>query len=57
MHELKYLRVTMNNYLVGFNDDGILIEEKVQAKDKDEAKAVAQPLHPDLPIIFVKLLK
>jgi hypothetical protein len=47
----------MNNYLVGFNDDGILVEEKVQAEDKDQAKLVAQPLHPDLPIIFVKLLK
>ena len=47
----------MNNYLVGFNDDGILVEEKVQAEDKDQAKAVAQPLHPDLLIIFVKLLK
>ena len=28
-----------------------------ELRDKDQAKAVAQPLHPDLPIIFVKLLK
>jgi hypothetical protein len=47
----------MHNYSVGFNNDGILIQEKVQAEDKDQAKVVAQPLHPDLPIIFVKLLK
>jgi hypothetical protein len=47
----------MNNYLVGFNDDGTLIEEPVTATDKDEAKAKAQPLRPDLNIIFVKWLK
>jgi hypothetical protein len=47
----------MNNYLVGFNNDGILIEEPITANDKDEAKVKAQPLHPDLSIIFVKWLK
>ena len=47
----------MNEYLVGFNDDGTLITETVTAADKEQAKAEAQPLHPDLPIIFVKLLK
>jgi hypothetical protein len=47
----------MNNYLVGFNDDGMLVTEAVTATDKDQAKAEAQPLHPDLPIIFVKWLK
>ena len=47
----------MNNYLVGFNDDGMLVTEAVTAADKDQAKAEAQPLHPDLPIIFVKWLK
>jgi hypothetical protein len=54
---LKHLKVQMNNYLVGFNDDGILVEEEVKANDKDEAKSIAQPMHPDLQIIFVKLLK
>jgi hypothetical protein len=47
----------MNNYLVGFNDDGVLITEPVTAPDKEQAKAKAQPLHPDLKIIFVKWLK
>jgi hypothetical protein len=47
----------MNEYLVGFNDDGTLITEIVTAADKEQAKTEAQPLHPDLPIIFVKLLK
>jgi hypothetical protein len=47
----------MNNYLVGFNDDGALITEPVTAPDKEQAKVEAQPLHPDLPIIFVKWLK
>jgi hypothetical protein len=47
----------MNEYLVGFNDDGTLITEKVSATDKEQAKVEAQPLHPDLPIIFVKYLK
>jgi hypothetical protein len=47
----------MNDYLVGFNDDGILVEEKVKANDKDEAKSIAQPMHPNLQIIFVKFLK
>ena len=47
----------MNEYLVGFNDDGTLITEKVAAADIEQAKAEAQPLHPDLPIIFVKWLK
>jgi hypothetical protein len=47
----------MNQYIVGFNDDGTLITEQVSAIDKDQAKLQAQPLHPDLPIIFVKYLK
>jgi len=47
----------MKDYLVGFNNDGTLITEQVFATDPDEAKAEAQPLHPDLPIIFVKWLK
>jgi hypothetical protein len=47
----------MNEYLVGFNDDGTLITETVSALDKEQAKIEAQPLHPDLPIIFVKYLK
>jgi hypothetical protein len=47
----------MNEYLVGFNDDGTLITEKVSAADKEQAKVEAQPLHPNLPIIFVKWLK
>jgi len=47
----------MNNYLVGFNNDGILVTEQVSAADADKAKAEAQPLHPDLQIIAVKLLK
>jgi hypothetical protein len=47
----------MNNYLVGFNDDGILITEQIAAADKEQAKTEAQPLHPDLQIIFVKWLK
>ena len=47
----------MNEYLVGFNDDGTLLTETVTAADKEQAKTKAQPLHLDLPIILVKLLK
>ena len=47
----------MNEYVVGFNNDGILVREQVTATDKEQAKAEAQPLHPDLQIIFVKWLK
>jgi hypothetical protein len=47
----------MNGYLVGFNDDGTLVTEKVSATDTEQAKAEAQPMHPDLPIIFVNKLK
>jgi hypothetical protein len=47
----------MKDYLVGFNDDGILVTEQVSAIDPDEAKEKAQPLHADLPIILVKWLK
>ena len=47
----------MNNYVVGFNNDGILITEQVQASDPNQAKEIAQPKYPDLPIIFVKWLK
>jgi hypothetical protein len=47
----------MNEYVVGFNDDGTLVTEQVAATDKEQAKAEAQPLHPDLQIIFVKWLK
>lgn len=47
----------MNKYRVGFNDDGILIVEEVEANDVDLAKSLAQEIHPDLPIIFAKLAK
>ncbi len=47
----------MKEYIVGFNDDGILVTEQVSATDPEQAKAEAQPLHPDLLIIFVKWLK
>jgi hypothetical protein len=47
----------MNKYLVGFNDDGILVMETVTATEVEQAKAEAQPLHPDLLIIFVNQLK
>ena len=47
----------MNEYIVGFNDDGTLITEKVSASDKEQARVEAQPLHPDLPIILVKFIK
>lgn len=47
----------MNEYSVGFNDDGTLITETVTATDPEQAKVEAQPLHPDLPIIFAKWLK
>jgi len=47
----------MNEYLVGFNNDGVLVTEQVFATNAEQAKAQAQPLHPDLPIIFVKWLK
>lgn len=47
----------MNEYRLGFNDDGILIEEQVEAENPDQAKIIAQPKYPDLPIIFVKWLK
>jgi len=47
----------MNSYSVGFNDNGILITENVQAINTNEAKLEAQPLHPDLQIIAVKLIK
>jgi len=47
----------MKQYLIGFNDDGILIKETVSAIDAETAKTEAQTLHPDLQIIAVKLLK
>ena len=47
----------MNEYIVGFNDDGTLVTEKVSAADKEQAKVEAQSLHPDLPIIFIKYVK
>jgi hypothetical protein len=47
----------VNTYLVGFNDDGTLITETVTATDTEQAKAKAQPTHPDLQIILVKWLK
>ena len=47
----------MNEYLVGFNDDGILIKETVSAIDAETAKTKTQTLHPDLQIIAVKLIK
>jgi len=43
----------MNEYLVGFNNDGILVTETVSASDPVQAKAEAQPLHPDFQIIAV----
>jgi hypothetical protein len=46
----------MHSYLVGFNDDGILVKETVQATDGNNARLVAQPLHPDLQIIAIKEL-
>ena len=57
MHVYKHLRVIMNSYLVGFNNDGILILEPITATDKDEARLKAQPLHSDLSIILVKWIK
>lgn len=47
----------MNKYRVGFNDDGILVVEEIEANDVELAKSLAQEIHPDLPIIFAKLLK
>jgi len=47
----------VNQYLVGFNAYGTLVEEQVEAENPDQAKIIAQPKHPDLPIIFVKWLK
>jgi hypothetical protein len=47
----------MKTYVVGFNDYGILVTEQVEAEDPDQAKEIAQPKHPDLPIIFVKWIK
>ena len=47
----------MNTYSVGFNNDGTLITETVTATDAEQARTVAQPLHPDLQIIGTKLLK
>jgi hypothetical protein len=47
----------MNQYIVGFNAYGTLVEEQVEAIDPDQAKIIAQPKHPDLPIILVKWLK
>lgn len=46
----------MHSYLVCFNDDGILVKETVQATDSDNARSIAQPLHPDLQIIAIKQL-
>jgi hypothetical protein len=47
----------MYNYRVGFNNDGILVIELITAIDKDEARAKAQPLHPDWNIVSVKWVK
>ncbi len=47
----------MNKYSVGFNDDGILVVEQVEALDEDNAKLLAQDLHKDLQIIFVRKAK
>ena len=47
----------MNRYRVGFNDDGALIVEEVEAIDVDLAKSIAQEMHPDIPIIFAKISK
>jgi hypothetical protein len=47
----------MDKYRVGFNDDGILIVEEVEAGSADLAKSIAQEIHPDIPIIFAKINK
>ena len=47
----------MNKYRVGFNDDGALIVEEVEAIDLDLAKSIAQEIYPDIPIIFAKISK
>jgi hypothetical protein len=47
----------MSKYRVGFNDDGTLVVEEVEANDVELAKSLAQEIHPDLPIIFAKLTK
>ena len=51
------MELQMSKYRVGFNDDGILITEEVEANDVELAKSLAQEIHPDLPIIFAKLIK
>lgn len=47
----------MYNYEVGFNNDGILVIEPITADSRDEARAKAQPLHPDWNIVSVKRVK
>lgn len=47
----------MNKYRVGFNNDGVLIVEEVEAGSVDLAKSIAQEIYPDIPIIFAKLSK
>jgi hypothetical protein len=47
----------MDKYNVGFNDDGVLIVEEVEASSVDLAKSIAQEIHPDIPIIFAKISK
>jgi hypothetical protein len=47
----------MNSYQVGFNNDGVLVIEPITANNKDEARAKAQPLHPDWNIVSVKWVK
>ena len=47
----------MYNYEVGFNNDGILVIEPITADSRDEARAKAQPLHPDWAIVAVKRVK
>ena len=50
-------RRKMYNFEVGFNNDGILVIEPVTAGSRDEARAKAQPLHPDWNIVSVRWVK
>jgi hypothetical protein len=47
----------MKDYIVYYNNDGILVQEPVQAEDEVVARELGQELHPDLEIIAVKLIK
>lgn len=47
----------MKKYIVYYNDDGILIQEPVEAPDQVAARKIGQDLHPDLQIVSVKLIE